>query len=665
MNSNLMKILAAAIGVSLVLAMAMGGMFAYLFFALALVLVILIVLYLVANPSASARTHTLPAREPVFEESRPFSELDPFSQNEGRKKLAQQLERRIQKGDHQLTAADLDRADAGDYELDRIGLYFWEEHTGQWPKERIVHVRHEFERIRNAGKPRSLMPLHYALRSFEKCLRQERSEPASDERQDVLEPILKYVIARPEIDQGDEVKDRVRSLLQNAPAAPATVSQAAPAAAQADYAKVRDQRYADLAAGREIKLRIESLQVFISLNDNGDAVLRERYEMVSSESSPISFIPAILETEYGFVPDVPRYTDKPDGQEIEWKFTNGAGNKRKADIVFHPPIGDQPISFTRYWTHFNAVYFNQRDRSDAGSPAATEDVVYPVKYRYDQLRIRVSFPRRIFPGDFTVQARRTAPDGSIVTDLEESDWAAQRLDWDENDSVVWVDIAHPLTGYSYHLLWNLPATDGDELRLPPEHFNQAEELAKRFVSLANQASPYRPAAVQAMQTLGADLENTFGGDIRLALYCYRQQSGEGGLIEVLERNGYKTSTKPVRIGRTLVGRSFRRKSALAYQSVLTHVADDKSFEPVPSEEGLAKPCAAVAVPLLCPEPGGIRAAVIYISTRTADSKLVEVWKPGDARVLFGRKVKHWYANEMCNALDMKGLLQSMAQKQTQ
>src|SRR5690348_5258364 len=103
MNPTLTKILAAAIGVSLLLAMAMGGMFAYLFFALALVLVVVIVVCLAASPSASERT-TLPSREPVFEESRHFSELDAFSQNEQRKKLAQQLERRIQKGDHKLTA---------------------------------------------------------------------------------------------------------------------------------------------------------------------------------------------------------------------------------------------------------------------------------------------------------------------------------------------------------------------------------------------------------------------------------------------------------------------------------------------------------------------------------------------------------------------------------
>jgi hypothetical protein len=662
--SKLRTALVLAVGAALILALTAGGVFGYLFMLLAVALVIAVVATLSKKSDPAPLPQPLAAARPVFEDSIRFAGLDPFTSNEQRKSLAQQLEGRIGKGDVTLTRTEAGRADAAEYELDRIGLYFWEEHIGDWPSERGIHVRHEFERIKNAGKPKSLMPLHYALRAFDKCLRQARSEPSVEEKNEVLNPILSYVAARPEMDTTNDIKSRLEQLLQSKAAVPAVPSQAAPEERLIDYTQVREERFRQLAEARPIRLHIESFQAFVSLNDNGDAVMMERFEMVSSEGSEaIPFLPAKLETSYGFVPDVPKYYDMPEGQTIEWKFIDEKASQGEARIAFTPPVGRAPISFARHWTQFNAVYFNQADRADSGSPGSTESVAFPVLYRYDQLRIRISFPGQIFPGEFTVRASREDQNGQNIVDADESAWAAQSLDWDEKDGVVWLGISRPLTNYSYEVVWNLPPSEGAELKLTTQQSNTAEDLSKRFGSLANKTSPYRGGAIAAMQALGAGLEAEFGGDLRLMLYCYSSQNGRGGLLEVLERNGYNLTPKLVTIGRTLVGRSYRRKSALVYQSVFTGVENDKSFEPVPFEEGLPNPSVAIAVPLLCPEPGGRRAAVLYVSTRTADSKLVDVWNPGASRATFSRKVKHWYANEMCSALDMNGALQAMMPKQ--
>ena len=597
--------------------------------------------------------------EAVFEHSEEFAKLDPFQRHSQRKVLAQRLERKIAKADRVLTKAEETQADGSLYELDRIGLYFWEAHSGEWPTERAIHVRHEFERLEGSKEKQSLMALHYALKSFEKQLRQNHATPDADER-GLLTDIQKYIkAAGGAIDTTDKVKLRIEQLL-------APSKQGAPASAEKpepkppsppDYEQKRLVSYDERAKQRAVTLSIESLQEFITINDNGDVVLRERYENVSSDGpNPVSMIETELATDYGYVPDIPRYSDLPEARTIKWKFVQPGATSGKAQIVFDPHVGSDPISFTRTWTQFNAVYFNQRDRADAGIPGTRESVSFPLFYKYELVYIRVKFAERFFPAQFQVEARRLGPQTDAGVDEAESAWATQAMDVFPEDRLVTVQLSRPLSAYSYSLTWDLPETDAEEQQLTAEQANAAEELSKRLASLKSSHSPYRPAAIAAMQALAARLEEEVGDDLRLQLYTYSYQAGKGGLTEVLERNGYYVSPDLITIGRTLVGRSFRRKSVMVYQSVLTHLKSDPSFEAIPSEKGLPKPCVAVAMPLLCPEPGGRRAAVIYLSTRSPNTGLAKLFESSDAQKALGLRIKKWYANELCTAVDMAGIL---------
>jgi hypothetical protein len=670
-------ILAATTAVSFVLAVYAGGVFAYVFLVSAASLVVILIAGVSRGSPPKPRP---PAQEvppnspgpplaikpkkepPVFPESAPFDALDPYTQFKERKQLAQRVESTIGKG-HYLTADEVTRADAGPYELDRIGLYLFEEQVGKWPNDRSVHVRHEFERIEISPRAPSLMPLHYALRSFQRCIRQNRSELAPEERE-LLEHIHDYMKAHQDIDTTDKIKDRVDAMLTAKVQAPAAAASQAPSAVPADYDQIREKLFDGLLAGSADRLHIESLQMFVTLNEHGDALIQERYESVSSEGTePIHYLSTALEPDNnGFVPGGLTYTDMAKGQSIEWKFVDEKATYGKAQIFFVPPITRTPISYTRLWTRFNAIFFNQRDKRESGSQDTTEGVAFPVRYRYDHIRLRVSFPERVFPGKFTVRARPIEGNGSSTLDEQESAWAEQGLDWDDDTRKGWVDVSRPLTGYQYELAWKLPATDADEPNLTTEQSETAGEFVRRIQSLANADCDYRAEALAAMQSLATDLETHFGGELRVGLYTYVSRGGKAGLAEILDRNGGAAQGEPIPIGRTPVGQSYRRSSVIVYQSVDTRSPVDKWFEPVPSERNLPNPAVAIAVPLLCPDPGGRRVAVLYMSTRTPESKLLDVWRGGPERGEFGRKVKNWYFNDLCNALKMHGVLQGMLSK---
>jgi len=651
-DMNPLKIVTAATAVVFLLAIIFGGVIAYLSLGFFLTWLILMLAMLISGPGRGAKVPP----EHLFEESLEFSKLNPHSDNERRHLLAQKVSRRIDKG-LVLSKSDTAKADAGDYELDRIGLYVWEGVSGLWPQERCVHLRDELTLVKASRNSPSLMALEYALASFQKAVDQGRAGLTTEEI-DLLAAIHDYMNDHLSLDGATGILAEVDGMLSAKPAKPAVTSQAAPPSMLAAYKTIREARLQELAKKRATPLRVTSLQVFMNLNDNGDAIINERYEVVSSEGDPIHFLPTNLPADYSFVPDALQYEDKPAGQSIEWKFDVEGALSGKARVFFNPPIGTNPISYSRHWTRFNAVYFNQRDREDSGFPGSTEEMSFPVRYRYDKLSFRITFPKRIHPARFNVLCKPLQESEPAPVDEDESAWAASGIDWDEKEGVVWLNVSDPLPGHSYHLVWDLPPVDADELTLTPWQSNIAKELNGRFLSLRESSAPVRGQALGAMTALASELQSRFGDDLHLRLFAYRSENGKGGLIEVLEGGGAAVSPELVTIGRTLVGRSFRRKrSILRYQSIELH-EQDKSFEKIPSEADRERPCVAVAIPLLCPQKAGRRVGVLYVSTWARDTNLIQVGRAGADTDFFAAKVVHWYANELCNAVNMKGILQT-------
>jgi hypothetical protein len=73
-----------------------------------------------------------------------------------------------------LTKRDIEKADTGDFGLDRIALYMWEGKSGGWPENRSVHVQREYQLAQVSGNDPSLMALEFALKSFKMAVEQKR-----------------------------------------------------------------------------------------------------------------------------------------------------------------------------------------------------------------------------------------------------------------------------------------------------------------------------------------------------------------------------------------------------------------------------------------------------------------------------------------------------------
>jgi hypothetical protein len=674
---NYSRIAIAAAGVALVCALFFNGVFVFFFFACLLAAIVLLILRLRSgdppppipqppvvpqpplhnlpmagqNAGAGAGAAVAPkTRTPVFEESIEFSKLDPQKDKARRIQLVQQVDTRISKS-VVMTKRDIEKADAGDFELDRIGLYIWEARSGEWPDDRSRHVQNELDLARASGPQPSLMALEHAMESFNAAVGQGRAGLRAGEG-DLLVSVHDSMKDYPGRDDAAKILKCADGLLSAAPAAPASQSQAAPQAMLSAYEEIRGQRVRDLANQRLIPLHVASLQVFMNLNDNGDIVINERYEVVSSEDGPIDFLPTALPRDYSFVPDGLKYDDKPADQSIEWKFDIEGATSGSARVLFDPPIGREPISYSRHWTRFNAVYFNQRDRRDSGVPGLTEDMSFPVRYRYDKLSFRIAFPKRLHPASFRVECKPILKEGEGKVDADESAWAQHAIDWDKDVGVVWLNLSEPLPGHSYALVWDLPPVDAGEMELTSRQSGIAEDLNRRFLALRDSSSRFREPALAALKGLATDLQEHFGDDLHVRLFAYISENGKGGLIEVLESAGGAAPLDWVMIGRTTVGRSFARKQGIVrYQSIEVRNVD-KWFEKIPSEATLSNPCVAVAMPLLYPGNTGRRLGVLYVSTWNRDSQLLPVGVGIPETTSFGVSVVKWFANDLWNALEM-------------
>ncbi len=118
------------------------------------------------------RASLAPGTEPpVFRAARAYAAADVA----GGRRFIQQIELSLAHGLLWLTPEQQAACAGSEWALDRIGLYLFEAaHSFTRPEERMLHVRHEWERATNgAGQP-STPALRFALLSLSAA----RSEPA-------------------------------------------------------------------------------------------------------------------------------------------------------------------------------------------------------------------------------------------------------------------------------------------------------------------------------------------------------------------------------------------------------------------------------------------------------------------------------------------------------
>lgn len=141
---------------------------------------------------------------PIFDAARAFARFSTLAE---KKTAIQPIEVALSHGSVTLTNDQIEYCGASEWELDRIGLYLFEEYTAQ-PHHavRVLHVRHEYERLRAATYPRSSLPLLYATRSLVTLLKQQR-QLAIDlhEHADLFQEIRDFLRKHPHIDTDAEL----------------------------------------------------------------------------------------------------------------------------------------------------------------------------------------------------------------------------------------------------------------------------------------------------------------------------------------------------------------------------------------------------------------------------------------------------------------------------
>jgi len=155
-----------------------------------------------------------PPAPPVFEEARQFAKLLFFKDQKDF--IIHPMENRIASGAIHLTDYQLTQCAMSPWDFDRVVLYLHEQYSSTPDfATRMHHVHQELEKVRAANDARSLIPLHYAVRSALKFIenRFHLSQEIKASLNDFKE-ILDYLEARPDLDKGNQIKDNVHKIIK-------------------------------------------------------------------------------------------------------------------------------------------------------------------------------------------------------------------------------------------------------------------------------------------------------------------------------------------------------------------------------------------------------------------------------------------------------------------
>jgi hypothetical protein len=149
----------------------------------------------------------------VFEQATHFSGLTSITE---KKRLIHDIEYKINENQFDLSDDEMTRCARSVLELERIGLYIYEEHKSTSNiMIRILHVRHEFELVRTSTETKSLIPLHYAVRSILKSSQRNLDYKAAlIENINLFEELLEFLKVRTDVDKGGEIKGNLNKILQ-------------------------------------------------------------------------------------------------------------------------------------------------------------------------------------------------------------------------------------------------------------------------------------------------------------------------------------------------------------------------------------------------------------------------------------------------------------------
>lgn len=155
-----------------------------------------------------------PPSPPVFEESRQFAKLLLFKDKKDL--IIHPMENRIASRAIRLTNHQLTQCAMSPWDFDRVTLYLHEQYSSTRDFGTRMHrIHQELEKVKAANDARSLIPLHYAVRSTLKFI--ENRRPLSQEIKASLvdfKEMVEYLEARPDLDKGNQIKDNFHKIIK-------------------------------------------------------------------------------------------------------------------------------------------------------------------------------------------------------------------------------------------------------------------------------------------------------------------------------------------------------------------------------------------------------------------------------------------------------------------
>lgn len=407
------------------------------------------------------------------------------------------------------------------------------------------------------------------------------------------------------------------------------------------YSEARDGLYRRLTDA--LGVRALRVQRFEEIMPSGDVVRKEYIEgMAASRERSVRQVRQTVWSQSGEF-ELPEVTECPAGQHIwaEWdpeRRTTDTGRPMK--LCFDPPLmHDSAVTFRRATRVWNAIHFNQRDRHDTGAKESTESVYLSVMSAYETYQLHIAFP----PGRFPTTARVRVEDAGGQPTVHEQRYAQAHFLASETARTLTLQLERPLPGYIYRVEWDLPPNDDEDLGQGAGAIRCARDVETRLRASGNQ-----PRVVEALRGLYTDLRgNGFGptaadDELELELFVYDETVHGLRSTGGLNRN----TTEVVLAGKTAVGRAYRRRDAVV--GVWDGGADTAASIVEPGLAGEHYTVLA-ALPLFYPITGGRRVAIVFATSRRANSGLRWVDAAEGLHQLKSR-VTHWYATVLASEL---------------